>query len=241
LTVGQFSYEVAADVFHAYPGYRLGVAVFDWLDNSRAAPALAELLRAAEQRLRDSVAGNVAEHPSVAPWRNAYRAFGAKPSEHRSSIESLLRRVVKPDQLPTINPLVDIGTLVSLGTLMPVGVHPLRHPQTQVELRRAREGDSFVATEGELREMVAPGEVVLADQTEVLTRRWTWRQSAHTRTLASSRRVFFNVDGLPSAGTVSVEDALHEVQQLVSRFCGGELVRSVVLSSTAPRFSAALS
>ena len=239
--MGQFSYEVAADVFEAHPGYRLGVAVFDRLDNSRPAPALAALLRAAEQRLRNSVAGNVADHPSVAPWRNAYRAFGAKPSEHRSSIESLLRRVVKADQLPTINALVDISTLVSLRTLMPVGVHPLRHPQTQIELRHVINGDTFVATEGEGRAMVAPGEVVLADQTEVLTRRWTWRQSATTRTLASARSVFFNVDGLPLAGTVSVEDALHDVQQLVSRFCGGELVRSAVLSSRAPSFTVGLS
>jgi DNA/RNA-binding domain of Phe-tRNA-synthetase-like protein len=238
--VSQFSYEVAADVFRLFPGYRLGVVVFDNVDNTGRVPELTETLCAAEQNVRDNVTGNVADHPSVAPWRNAYRTFGAKPSEHRSSIESLMRRVLKHDSLPRINTLVDIGTIVSLRELMPAGVHPIRRPDARIELRLAREGDLFLASDSEPPEMVTPGEVVLADQSEVLTRRWTWRQSVITRTLPTSRRVFFNVDGLSAAGDDQLKTAMEEIQNLVSRFCGGELVHAGVLSSTSPRFTALL-
>lgn len=238
--MSEFSYEVAADVFRLFPGYRLGVAVFDHLDNTGCVPELADMLRAAEQKVRDKVVGNVADHASVAPWRNAYRTFGAKPSEHRSSIESLVRRVLRPDSLPLINPLVDIGTIVSLHELMPAGVHPIRRPDARIELRPAREDDLFVALDRKPPEAVTPGEIVLTDQSEVLTRRWTWRQSVTTRTLPTSRRAFFNVDGLPSAGADRVEAALKKIQDLVGRFCGGELVYAGVLSSAAPRFTALL-
>lgn len=236
--MSDFSYEVAADIFGSFPGYRLGVVVFRNVDNTREDPALTELLRNSESRVRAGMDASVSGHPRVAAWRSAYRSFGAKPSEHRSSIEALLRRVVKPDSLPTINALVDIGTVVSLQHLMPVGVHPIRHAVTQVELRHARAGDQFLASESGTPEDAVPGEVVLADQGEVLTRRWTWRQSVRTRILTSSRNVFFNVDGLEGAGADRVEDALQDIVRLVERFCGGEVIYRGVLAREAPGFSA---
>ena len=42
------------------------------------------------------------EHPHLAAWRDAFRAFGAK--RHRCSAEALIAR---SDDLPRINPLVD--------------------------------------------------------------------------------------------------------------------------------------
>ena len=219
-----------------FPGYCLGVAVFDNVDNSRPAPSLAEMLRDAEKQVRLDVGGNVAEHPKVVSWRNAYRAFGAKPAEHRSSIEALVRRVLKPDSLPTISPLVDIGSILSLRQLIPVGVHPIRHADTQVALRRAAQGDTFLAAADAPAEDVSVGEVVLADQVETLTRRWTWRQSVSTRTLPESRRVFFNVDGLLPSTEQEVRAALSAVESLVREFCGGDLIHSGILSAASPTF-----
>ena len=223
-----------------FPGYCLGVAVFDNVDNSRPAPSLAEMLRDAEKQVRLDVGGNVAEHPKVVSWRNAYRAFGAKPAEHRSSIEALVRRVLKPDSLPTISPLVDIGSILSLRHLMPVGVHPIRHADTHVALRPAVQGDTFLAAADAPAEGVSVGEVVLADQVEVLTRRWTWRQSVNTRTLPESRRVFFNVDGLPPSSEQEVRAALSAVESLVREFCGGSLTYTGILSAASPTFQVQL-
>jgi DNA/RNA-binding domain of Phe-tRNA-synthetase-like protein len=238
--VADFFYRVAPDIFNSFPGYRLGVIVFSNVDNSRDDPELAALLRETEAGVRSAVGGNVAELPVVAAWRGAYRSFGARPSEHRSSIEALLRRVLKPDSLPSINSLVDIGNMVSLRHLLPAGAHPVRHSATHVELRRARPGDVFRASESEAPEQLTPGEIVLADQDDVLTRRWTWRQSVVTRTQTGSKDVFFNVDGLECAGADRVEDALHEIARLVGRFCGGEVAYRGVLTSESPRFMTSL-
>jgi DNA/RNA-binding domain of Phe-tRNA-synthetase-like protein len=237
----KLSYSVADDIFRMFPGYCLGVVVFDNADNSRVAPSLVEMLRDAEKQVRLEVGGNVAEHPKVVSWRNAYRAFGAKPAEHRSSIEALVRRVLKPDSLPTINPLVDIGSILSLRHMMPVGVHPIRHAATQVQLRRAVQGDRFLAAAQAPAEDVSIGEVVLADQCEVLTRRWTWRQSVNTRTLPDSRRVFFNVDGLAPSSEQDVRAALSAVESLVREFCGGDLIHTGILTAASPVFQVQLS
>ncbi|MEO9230028.1 MAG: phenylalanine--tRNA ligase beta subunit-related protein [Devosia sp.] len=195
------------------------------------------LLREAEEAARRTVQGSVPDFPQVAAWRDAYRRFGAKPADHRSSIEALLRRVIKPDDLPTINNLVDIGNLVSLRHLLPAGVHPLGSGNTTIKLRTARSGDVFVASEGGAGESVPEGEIILASGTNILTRRWTWRQSAATRILPETGCVLFNIDGLLPISHVEVRAAMRDVADLVGQFCGGILVASEVLTADNPQLS----
>jgi DNA/RNA-binding domain of Phe-tRNA-synthetase-like protein len=235
--MSHLTYRIHKNIFDLFPGYRLGVLVFTGLDNTGSRPELIALQRAAEDSARAKVTGAVTELPVVAAWRDAYKKFGAKPSEHRSSIEALLRRVVKPDALPMISPLVDIGTTISVKHFVPAGVHPFRHAETIIELRLARAGDRFVAASNEPAEEVTPGEVVLADQQEVLTRRWTWRQSVNTRMSESTSAAFFNVDALAATADRDLRAAMEETERLVSQFCGGVLVRSVVLDASDREFS----
>ena len=57
---------------------------------------------------------SIPDHPRIAPWRTAYRAFGAKPKDHPSSIENLVRRAAKGQRLPHVSKLVDLYNAVSL-------------------------------------------------------------------------------------------------------------------------------
>lgn len=80
-----------------------------------------------DERLRQAELGAAArlgdsapeELPHVALWRDAYRAFGAKPQRTRNSLEALLRRV--PGGLPRINRLTDLYNAVSVLHEVPVG------------------------------------------------------------------------------------------------------------------------
>jgi DNA/RNA-binding domain of Phe-tRNA-synthetase-like protein len=227
-------YTISADVFDAHPDYCRGLVILDSIDNSVSCAPLAALLREAEAQVRKSVQVNVADDPRVAAWRDAYRRFGAKPSEHRSSIEALLRRVVKGNELPSINPLVDIGNIVSLRCVLPAGAHPLEGSGQQFVLRRARPPDMFAPPDGGPSEAVHGEEIVLARGQEVLTRRWTWRQAAGTQISPGTTRVFFNIDGLSPVNQTSVEGAMHEVIRLVQAHCGGQVVHATVLTAESP-------
>lgn len=233
--MSRFCYRIAPEIFQDHPEYCRGVAVFRKLDNTQAQPELSAMLRASEQALRERIVGNVAEHAHIAAWREAYRRFGAKPSEHRSSIEALSRRVLKPDCLPDINPLVDIGNLLSLRYLLPAGVHPIDDGAVEICLRKADAHDRFLADVNQEPEVPALGEVVLARGTKVLTRRWTWRQAADTRILPQTEFVFFDVDGLPPVHVADVERALDELAAWVQQFCGGQRVCSTVLHAQQDR------
>ena len=217
-----FSYRIADEIFQRFPGYVRGVVVAHELANAPSPPALLDLLREAEASVRARVrADAVAEDARIKSWREAYRAFGAKPAEFRSSIEAMARRALKGDQLPSINALVDIGNLVSLRHLLPAGAHAIDVLRGDIELRFATGAEQFVAFGSGETEHPLRGEVIFAEGDTVLTRRWTWRQANHTLTVPETRSIEFNIDGLPPVGPAEVEGAGAEVMELVQRFCGG--------------------
>jgi DNA/RNA-binding domain of Phe-tRNA-synthetase-like protein len=225
-------YRIDAEIFRLYPGYRRGLVLGQHLRNGASGAGLIESLRAQEAELRERVRGNPADHPRIAAWREAYRRFGARPSDFRSSIEALARRVLRGDALPGINALVDIGNLISLRYLVPVGVHPVPAAGGMLCLRLSEPTDSFLPPDGAAAEVPETGEVVFAQESTILTRRWTWRQSALTLTHPTTTAVFFNVDALPGVPDGDIDAAIRDIGQLVREHCGGD-VHSTVLRDSA--------
>ncbi|MEZ0395784.1 MAG: phenylalanine--tRNA ligase beta subunit-related protein [Anaerolineales bacterium] len=228
-------YSISPEIFHMYPGYVRGVVIACGVHNGPSPEALIGLLRQAEASLRERLRlETIAEEPRIAAWREAYRRFGAKPSEFRCSVEAMARRVLRNEPLPSINALVDIGNLVSLRHLLPAGGHAIDVLSGDIELRLAGGAETFVAFGTSEVEQPLPGEVIFVEGNTVLTRRWTWRQANHTLTLPETTAVEFNVDGLPPVTPAEVEQACAEVVDLIGRFCGGE-ARVEMLSAQNPR------
>lgn len=234
-----YTCRIADEIFQRFPGYVRGVVIAHDLANGPSPPALLGLLREAEASVRARVKPDaVAEEPRIKSWREAYRAFGAKPSEFRSSIEAMTRRALKNDTLPSINALVDIGNLISLRHLVPAGAHAIDVLAGDIELRVATGAERFVAFGCSETEHPLPGEIIFTEGDTVLTRRWTWRQAQHTLTLPETRAVEFNIDGLPPVQAAEVEQAGAEIMELVACYCGGR-ARFALLDRDHPSISLA--
>ena len=192
-----FAYTIDPEVFRKHPGYVRGVVIAHGVANPPSPPELVQLLRDAEASVRERLtAEGIAEAPRIKAWRDAYRAFGAKPAEHRSSIEAMARRALKGNPLPSISSIVDIGNIVSLRHLVPAGAHAIDVLKGDITLRPATGNESFVASGSEKVEHPSPGEFVFVEGDTVLTRRWTWRQAKHTLVEPGTTAIVFNVDCL---------------------------------------------
>lgn len=235
--VQTFSYTIADDVFARFPGYVRGVVLAHGVTNGPSPAELVALLRAAEDEVRRTVdPATIAGHPLIRSWREAFRATGAKPSEFRSSIEALARRVTRGDPLPTISALVDIGSVISLRHLLPAGAHAIDALTEDLWLRPATGSEVFTALDGEAVEHPIPGEIIFAEGERVLTRRWVWRQGIATLIQPDTSAVEVNVDGMPPVMVAEVEEICCEVIALVERFCGGR-TRWEILSAQHPSMS----
>ena len=230
---------VTPEVFASFPDAVLGVVIVHGIDNSGEPDGVLAGLRREEERVRETFAAGVSipDHPHIAPWREAYRKFGAKPKDHPSSIENLVRRVSKGHALPHINKLVDLYNTVSLRYLLPVGGEDLDRIEGEVLLAIAGESEPPVRLLGEPEERAPrPGEVIYKDDVGAICRRWNWKEADRTKLTASTRDAFLVIEGLPPVGREPVAEAAEALAALVRTYCGGE-VRTAVADREAPDVS----
>ncbi len=220
--MSEIRFTIDDEIFQRFPGYLRGVVVAHGVRNAPSPEGLITSLREAEASVRERLSiETLTDEPRLKAWREAYRAFGAKPSEFRASIEALVRRVLHGNSLPTINALVDIGTMVSLNHVAPAGGHAIDVLRHDIALRFATGEEEFMAFGSEAKEQPLPGEVIFVEGNTVLTRRWTWRQAAHTSIQLDTEAIEFNVDGLPPVGAAEVEQGCREIAELIERYCSG--------------------
>jgi DNA/RNA-binding domain of Phe-tRNA-synthetase-like protein len=216
-------YSIDSEIFRLFPDFIRGVLVARDVENRQSPEELIALMRQEEDNLREALLGQeIAEHPLIRNWREAFRSLGIKPAEFRSSIEAMARRAAKGNQLPSINALVDIGNIISMRYLIPAGGHALDNLKSEISLRPASGDEVFVSFGSDVTEHPEPGEIIFAEGSMVLTRRWVWRQSNHTLTEIGTRFIEFNLDGLPPVEETVIRRAGDDLVDLVKRFCGGK-------------------
>lgn len=198
-------------VLELRPDYRALLLVIDGLTTGsfyEGSGTVDALVGAAEQFARDLLASSpVDELPHIASWREAYRAFGAKPQRTRNSLEALTRRAEKG--LPRVNALTDIYNAISVLHQIPLGGEDRHRYDGPARLIRATGNEPFDTTaHGEsMIERPEPGEVVWCDNTGVTCRRWNWRQGARTGLSDSTQAAFFILDALAPVSDEELHDA----------------------------------
>jgi len=199
---------VDAAVFALRPDYRALLVAVDGIVPGPSDQGSDALLQAAEAAAREALGGGPAEQlPHVAAWREAYRAFGAKPKRTRNSLEALLRRAASG--LPRVNRLTDLYNAVSVLHQIPVGGEDLTRYTGAPRLKRADGDEPFDTTADGVAviEHPDPGEVVWCDDAGVTCRRWNWRQARRTQLREDTTTALFILDALdPVTG-----EALHAV------------------------------
>lgn len=187
------------DVTARFPTYQGLVLIAHDLTNGPSDEASTALLREAEAAARRTFADQtLKDHPHLAAWREAYRAFGMKPQRTLNSAEALISRVLKGGELPSINRLADAYNAVSVRFVVPCGGEDLDRVVPPVRLKFADGTEAFdtVKDGAPVTDHPVPGEVVWADTEGVTCRAWNWRQGVRTRLTDTTRQAYFLFDAL---------------------------------------------
>ena len=226
---------VEAAVFALRPNYRALLVAVEGLTPGPSDEASEALLRQAEaaagEAMRDR---DVEELPHVAAWREAYRAFGAKPQRTRNSLEALLRRA--SSGLPRVNRLTDLYNAISVLHQIPVGGEDLSGYSGAPQLIRATGSETFdTATDGvSVIEHPEPGEVVWCDDSGVTCRRWNWRQARRTQLQESTTSALFILDALGAMTDGQLHDAADDLAAQLRSLGPSVAVAQRFLSNTSP-------
>jgi DNA/RNA-binding domain of Phe-tRNA-synthetase-like protein len=207
----------------------------DALNNSGASPDVLNQLREAQSELRNSLQGAAAaEHPRISIWREAYRKFGAKPKKYPSSIENLVRRVLKGEDIRPISKVVDIYNTVSLRHLLPVGGEDLAQIVGDIHLTIAGNDEPSVKLLGEV-DPRAPkaGEVIYKDDIGAICRRWNWKEADRTKITEATTRAVLVIESLPPVSLQELENAMTDLTSRLEQYCDARLASEVLTETHA--------
>lgn len=232
---------LGSEVAELRPDYRALLVAVDGLAPGTDTGAGEALLNRAEERARDLLAeAPVEDLPHVAAWREAYRAFGAKPQRTRNSLEALTRRADPAGSgLPRVNALTDVYNAISVIHQVPLGGENLNAYVGAPRLVRATGTEPFDTASGGEPVVEHPdvGEVVWCDDAGVTCRRWNWRQCRRTQLTDETTAALFILDALdPMTGnelTAAGDELVTHLRQL-----GGDVRVASRLVTTTPTPSA---
>ena len=137
-------------VLERFPSVVGGVVHARGVVNGGVPPALEQGFRDEQERALERIGETpLAEMPSLAAWRRAFSAFGVEPTRYRNAAESLLRRLTKQGDIPSLNTLVDLANLVSVKYGLPVAVFDQRAVTGGTTVRFAEGDESFTDLGGD--------------------------------------------------------------------------------------------
>lgn len=216
-------------VIERFPAFRVAlVLALDLQVPAATPPLLAQRLHGveaeAEAALHDCT---LADLEALQVWRAAYKAFGVKKTSYRSSVERLLKQIQQGRGLPRVNALVDTYNAISVRHRVPVGADDLDRVTGPLAFRRAETAESFQPLGGApgLEDPPKAGEIVYADASKVLCRRWNWYQDARSATTPATRRAVLTVQCL--GGGVALEPAVAELRGWLAEHCGARTAAAI--------------
>lgn len=181
------------DIWTAYPGLR--AAVLHIVDVDQTGDTSVEQENLIAEATTALSVGAESDLAPIKAWRQTFSAMGYKPTQYRCASESLLRRLRRQGDLPTIHPLVDLCNALSVAWAVPVAAFDVAKIQGSLTVGKADGQETYHAFSGEL-EHPEPGEVIFRDDNAVAhARRWAHRQSALSAIAAGSGEALVVAEG----------------------------------------------
>ena len=214
--------KIDKSVLEKFPGVKLAVIQLSDANNKDMPETLGKLIQEECEAIQRMVSlETLMQHPLIDQWRQAYKAFGANPKTFKCSVEALLRRVIKQGSLPRINTIVDCYNLTSVKFMLPAGSDDDRKVTGDVFLTIADGSELFVSLGTSKEESVVAGEVIYRDDSDVLCRRWNWRECEKSKLTKDTTHATLVLEGLENASSQLLTSAAEFLMDLLRKYTGG--------------------
>ncbi|MDY4010847.1 MAG: B3/4 domain-containing protein [Fusobacterium gastrosuis] len=217
------------DFWDIFPNVKIGIITIYGIDNRiKETEKYKSLLSESQQKAMTYLtAMEFSSNSVIKVWREAFQKFKTKKGV-RASIEALLKRVHKGDNISCINPLVDIYNSISLKYAMPCGGEDIDSFVGDVRLTKAKGNESFITLGSNESEPPFEGEIVYKDDVGAICRCWNWRESVRTMLTENTQNAFLCIELIDESRDEEFKAAIDELANLAQKNLGGEFKISVL-------------
>jgi tyrosyl-tRNA synthetase len=179
------------------PDAREGLLLITNLNNSYNTDHSFQFLCEAMDKARvNFLKKDLSENKSIAQWLQKFNELGFESEKNKPSHIQLLSRVLDQQDLPNINPIVNIINAIQITHLVPIGAHDLANAIGSIKVGPNENNLTFPARDSNDISAVDSNEIVHADDKTVLTRKWCWRQGTKDLTNPESKTVMVFINSI---------------------------------------------
>ncbi len=225
--------KIDSSIIEKFPELKIGVLIAKNINNSISNDELKQEMRNIESHIKGNFElQTLVDLPFIKDWRNAYSSFGAKPKTFKNSVESLLRRILKGDDLPDINTVVNLYNLISVKYVVPAGGDDIDKVDGDIVLTIAKGCEQFTLLGSMKKEVAESGEVIYRDNKEILCRRWNWSECDKTKMTPETKNVIIVLEALASITKERLKQALQELKEKAEKYLSANCEIAILDSSS---------
>lgn len=134
---------IKKEILDKLPDFDILAYTMDVVYEETHSPLL-DLIKQYELKIKEEYSlEDVLNIPLIKEGRDGYKRLGKDPSRYRLACESLLRRLVKGNNLYIINNLVDVGNILSIDTKRSTAVLDLDKIDGDITIRLGKASDYY--------------------------------------------------------------------------------------------------
>jgi DNA/RNA-binding domain of Phe-tRNA-synthetase-like protein len=211
-------FKIEPEVFDLFPGLQIAVMSFAGINNSGGGRL--SLLDQACRTINDKHANLESLHPHIGEYSEAMRKIKRKKG-CLASIEAMAKRIVKGDNIGSVNPIVDIYNSVSLSRLFTCGGEDLDCIKGDMVLGFANGDEEFIPLGGREISLPREGELIYHDDRGAIVRSWLWREADRTKITSLTCNALLYMESINQNRSTEFDAAVKELCELVIGELGG--------------------
>lgn len=217
-----------------FPECEIGVLLINGIDNTEEGckefrSEIVEFLKKSNKEAKKYLTEPVlSQNRVISVWRDAFSKFKTKKGA-RSSIEALLKRIEKGNEVGAINPLVDIYNGISLHFALPCGMEDIDTFKGDLRLTVTNGGDPFLALGDEEINFTLPGEICYLDDEGAVCRCWNWRDGQRTMLTEDTKNAIAVIESVDPLRQKDLEAALDTLADRIEKFMIGKVNSKIIM------------
>lgn len=217
-----------------FPECEIGVLLISGIDNTEEGCKefrgdIVKFLEKSNQEAKKYLTEPVlSQNRVISVWRDAFSKFKTKKGA-RSSIEALLKRIEKGNEVGVINPLVDIYNGISLQFALPCGMEDIDTFKGDLKLTVTNGGNPFLALGDEEIDYTLPGEICYLDDEGAVCRCWNWRDGQRTMLTEDTKNAILVIESVDPVRHKDLEAALDTLSAWIEKVKIGKVNTKVIM------------
>ncbi|MBN1618208.1 tyrosine--tRNA ligase [Candidatus Dojkabacteria bacterium] len=216
-------FRIDKNLLSEFPDLSIGLLLVENIDNTKAKndtyQLLWQIIEENAVRYRDLTLNAI---ENISSWNNAFTKIGINSNEIYPSHKALIKRVIEHNEIPNVNPLVNIYNYISIKYALPLGGHNLDAIDGDITVGQNTGKLKFSPIGKSTQEDVPENEIAYFDNKDILTRNWVWRQSDKSKTMENTQNILIPIDNIGNISSQELSKIILELKSIIEKYLGTE-------------------